>query len=159
MKITLNYTKEFFESEKSGGIILIFCTLISIVISNMSFGNNYLSFWEVQIGGHSLIHWINDGLMAIFFLLIGLELKREINLGELSNIKNALLPIFATIGGMLVPAAIYSAFNYGASFINRVQAFQWLLTLHFRWAYCRYWANVYQHRSKYFWLHWPSSTI
>ncbi|HRZ97340.1 MAG TPA: Na+/H+ antiporter NhaA [Paludibacter sp.] len=114
MKITELY-KEFFESEKSGGIILIFCTLISIVISNMSFGNNYLSLWEVQIGGHSLIHWINDGLMAIFFLLIGLELKREINLGELSNIKNALLPIFAAVGGMLVPAAIYSAFNYGTS--------------------------------------------
>lgn len=112
MKITKLY-KEFFESEKSGGLILILCTIISIIISNLSFGNEYLSFWETPLGGHTIVQWINDGLMVVFFLLIGLELKREIYLGELSNIKNALLPIFAAVGGMLVPAAIFSTFNFG----------------------------------------------
>ena len=111
MKITKLY-KEFFESEKSGGLILILCTLLSLLIANQKFGTDYMDFWNIYFAGHSLVHWINDGLMSVFFLLIGLELKREINLGELSNIKNALLPIFAAVGGMVVPAAIFMFFNY-----------------------------------------------
>lgn len=107
--------KEFFESEKAGGIILIACTIFSITLANSDFQNSYLHFWHIEIAGHHLSHWINDGLMAIFFLLIGLELEREIYAGELADIKNALLPIAAAIGGMLVPAAIFLTFNWGTS--------------------------------------------
>lgn len=105
--------KKFTESEKSGGIILISCTLISLAVANSIFGDDYNRFWETPLGGHSLTHWINDGLMAIFFLLIGLELEREIILGELSKLKDALLPMFGAIGGMLVPAGLFLVFNYG----------------------------------------------
>ena len=112
MKATQLY-KDFFESEKSGGLVLIAFTLISLAIANSAFGNLYLHFWETTFAGHSIEHWINDGLMTIFFLLIGLELEREIYQGELSNIKDALLPIFGAIGGMIIPAAIFLLFNFG----------------------------------------------
>jgi len=103
----------FFNSEKSGGIILVVCALISLVIANSAFSAPYLDFWKTEIGGLSLEHWINDALMAVFFLLIGLELERELYSGELSNFQNALLPIFAAIGGMLVPALIHLSLNSG----------------------------------------------
>lgn len=112
MKITALY-KEFFNSEKAGGFILILATIVSLLVANSAMGESYIHFWHIYLGGLSLAHWINDGLMAIFFLLIGLELEREIYKGELSNIKDALLPIFAAIGGMLIPAAFYMAFNFG----------------------------------------------
>ncbi len=105
--------KEFFESEKSGGLILIGCTIISLVLTNSVFSSEYLHFWHTNFAGESIEYWINDGLMVIFFLLIGLELEREVYQGELSNIKNALLPIFGAFGGMLVPATIYLLFNFG----------------------------------------------
>jgi NhaA family Na+:H+ antiporter len=112
MKATQLY-KDFFESEKSGGLVLIAFTLISLAIANSAFGSSYLHFWENSFAGHSIEHWINDGLMTIFFLLIGLELEREIYQGELSNIKDALLPIFGAIGGMIIPATIFLLFNFG----------------------------------------------
>ena len=112
MKATRMYI-EFFNSEKSGGLLLIFCTILSLLIANSSFGAGYLHFWNLNFAGHTLVHWINDGLMTIFFLLIGLELEREIYAGELSNLKNALLPIFGALGGMLVPACIFLIFNFG----------------------------------------------
>ncbi|HRB70868.1 Na+/H+ antiporter NhaA [Flavobacterium sp. WV_118_3] len=112
MKTTKLFT-EFFNNEKSSGIVLIFCTLISLILANSGFQEAYQSIWHFELGAHSFEHWINDGLMTIFFFLIGLELEREIYKGELSNIKNAMLPIFAAIGGMLVPAAIYMIFNHG----------------------------------------------
>lgn len=105
--------KEFFESEKAGGMILIAATVVSLILANSGIGEAYQHFWHIKLGSHSLGHWINDGLMAIFFLLIGLELEREIYKGELSNVKKAMLPIFAAIGGMLVPAGIYFYFNAG----------------------------------------------
>ena len=114
MKATQLY-KDFFESEKSGGLVLIAFTLVSLFIANSGFGNSYIHLWETQFAGHSIEHWINDGLMTIFFLLIGLELEREIYKGELSNVKDALVPIFGAIGGMLIPAAIYLFFNYQTS--------------------------------------------
>ncbi|SFP82172.1 Na+/H+ antiporter NhaA [Parafilimonas terrae] len=104
---------EFFNSEKASGIILIFVTILSIAIANSSLQIPYINFWHTDIGGHDIVHWINDGLMTIFFLLIGLELEREIYHGELSNFRTASLPIFAAIGGMFMPAAIYLLFNYG----------------------------------------------
>lgn len=117
MKLTKTF-KSFFENEKSGGILLLFVTLISLYIANSAYASEYISFWEKDIGGHSITHWINDGLMAIFFLLIGLELEREIYHGELSNIKNASLPIMAAFGGMLVPATIFLALNFGTATQN-----------------------------------------
>lgn len=105
--------QEFFESEKAGGVLLMLCTVVSLVLANSYLQASYLGFWELSFAGHSITHWINDGLMVIFFLLIGLELEREVYIGELSNLKNALLPIFAAIGGMLVPAGIHLALNAG----------------------------------------------
>ncbi|MEO7049765.1 MAG: Na+/H+ antiporter NhaA, partial [Ferruginibacter sp.] len=102
-----------FNSEKAGGLLLIFCTIISLIIANSSFQHSYINFWETSFNDHSITHWINDGLMSIFFLLIGLELEREIYVGELAEMRNALLPIVAAIGGVLVPAGIYLYFNYG----------------------------------------------
>jgi NhaA family Na+:H+ antiporter len=104
--------REFFNSEKAGGLILLFCTTISLIIANSPFGGAYHSFWQTSMAGSSIGHWINDGLMSFFFLLIGLELEREIYLGELSRFKDALLPIFGALGGMLLPAGIFLLFNY-----------------------------------------------
>jgi len=104
---------EFFNSEKAGGLILVFATIFSLFLANSAFSENYIKIWDYDIGGHSLVHWINDGLMAIFFLLIGLELEREIYDGELSSFKNASLPIFGAIGGMVIPALIFSLLNFG----------------------------------------------
>lgn len=105
--------KEFFDSEKAGGLILIFATALSLILANSQWQGSYTEFWATDWGGHSITHWINDGLMTIFFLLIGLELEREIYEGELSDIRNASLPIFAALGGMLVPAGIFMLLNYG----------------------------------------------
>ena len=113
MTLTQHF-KDFFKSEKTSGFILIFCTIISLVISNTTTGNAYMQFWETDFQGHSITHWINDGLMAVFFLLIGLELEREIYVGELSNFKNALFPAISALGGVIVPACIYLIYNYGS---------------------------------------------
>jgi len=107
--------KNFFDSKKSGGILLIICTIVSLVITNSILGANYLILWQMYVGGLSVEHWINDGLMAIFFLFIGLELEREIQVGELSDFKNALLPIFAALGGLCLPALIHFIFNAGTA--------------------------------------------
>ena len=112
MKLTKTF-KAFFESEKSGGLLLLSVTIISLLLANSPFQTGYIAFWETNIGSHSITHWINDGLMAIFFLLIGLELEREIYQGELSNFKNASLPIFGALGGMIVPAGLFLLLNYG----------------------------------------------
>lgn len=104
---------EFFNSEKASGIVLIICTLVSLILTNSPIGENYLKLWHFYVAGLSVEHWINDGLMAIFFLLIGLELKRELQNGELSNFKNALLPIFAAGGGIITPAFIHYVLNRG----------------------------------------------
>src|SRR6187431_876858 len=112
MKLTRLYT-EFFNSEKAGGLILVFVTVLSLVLANSAWQTDYIHFWHLNLGGHSITHWINDGLMAIFFLLIGLELEREIYHGELSNFKNASLPIFGALGGMLIPAGLFLLLNFG----------------------------------------------
>jgi NhaA family Na+:H+ antiporter len=117
MKLTKTF-KSFFENEKSGGLLLLFVTLLSLYLANSSFQTEYIAFWEKDLGGHSITHWINDGLMTIFFLLIGLELEREIYHGELSSIKNASLPLMAALGGMLVPAGIFLALNFGTATQN-----------------------------------------
>lgn len=105
--------KEFLEDKKSGGILLIICTVFSLLVANSPLGENYLTMWRMYVGNLSVEHWINDGLMAIFFLLIGLELKRELYKGELSNFRNALLPIIAAVGGVAFPALIHFSLNAG----------------------------------------------
>lgn len=102
---------EFFDSEKSSGVMLIVCTVVSLALANSLVSENYLKLWHFYVAGLSLEHWINDALMAIFFLLIGLELERELYNGELSNFKRALLPVFAALGGISVPALIHYALN------------------------------------------------
>lgn len=112
---------EFFNSGKTGGIVLIACTLLSMIIANSGAGENYLHFWHQRmgftVGGFEMYHpveyWVNDGLMAIFFLMIGLEIERELYAGELSNVRNALLPVVAALGGMLTPALFHFLLNHG----------------------------------------------
>lgn len=106
--------KAFFDSEKSSGILLVVCTVISLVLANSILGAGYLGFWQQYIGGLSVEHWVNDALMAIFFLLIGLELERQLYNGELSTFRHALLPIFAAIGGLAAPALIHFFLNAGS---------------------------------------------
>ena len=93
--------KDFSESEKSSGFVLIGCTIVSLAIANSSLGEAYTHFFHQKLNlsfltpelNYSIEHWVNDGLMAIFFLLVGLEIERELYIGELSSFKNALLPI------------------------------------------------------------------
>ncbi|HRG52515.1 MAG TPA: Na+/H+ antiporter NhaA [Bacteroidia bacterium] len=103
---------DFTKSEKTSGMILIICTIASLVLANSSFGSAYAHLVHFEIFSKPIEFWINDGLMTIFFLLVGLEIEREIYVGELADIKKSMLPIIAAIGGMLVPALIHFAFNY-----------------------------------------------
>ncbi|WP_310494573.1 Na+/H+ antiporter NhaA [Dechloromonas sp.] len=106
-----NSFNRFFESEKSSGVVLILCTILSLLVANSAFGPAYLDFWHIKVAGLSLEHWANDALMAVFFLFVGLELEREFYVGELSNFRKALLPIIAAVGGIVVPAGIHFALN------------------------------------------------
>lgn len=110
-RILTDTFNRFFESEKSGAILLVIATIISVGLTNSVFGSAYLTLWQSEFLGLTLEHWINDGLMAIFFLMIGLELERELYVGELSILRNALLPIFAAIGGTMLPALIHYSLN------------------------------------------------
>ncbi len=111
--------KEFQNTEQLSGIILILCTAIALILTNFFLFENYTNFWNtkmiVKIGDvgldKSIFLWINDGLMAIFFFVIGLEIKREILTGELNSLRKASLPIIAAMGGMVIPALIYILFN------------------------------------------------
>jgi NhaA family Na+:H+ antiporter len=113
--------KEFFKSGSAGGFLLIAFLIISLIIANSPLGPGFEQLLTQQIGYQSeklqlrypILLWVNDGLMAIFFLLVGLEIKRELIEGELSSFKQAALPVFAALGGMLVPAAIYMLVNVG----------------------------------------------
>jgi NhaA family Na+:H+ antiporter len=113
--INLKPYKDFFKSESTGGILLMLCVVISLIIANSGWGDSFNNLLSQQIGfktssidlKYSILLWINDGLMAIFFLMVGLEIKRELVEGELSSIKQASLPIIAAIGGMLIPALLY----------------------------------------------------
>ncbi len=120
-KKVLTPFEEFLHAQTTTGLILIVMTIIALILANTSLYEVYSHFFHINIDfnvgswtlSHSLHHWINDGLMAIFFFLIGLEIKREITAGELSSLKVAILPILAAIGGMVFPALIYTSFNYG----------------------------------------------
>ncbi|MBU1668740.1 Na+/H+ antiporter NhaA [bacterium] len=113
--------EHFIHAQTTTGIILMGMTLLALLLANSPLTENYAHFFHTKIDfnvgswelSHTLHHWINDGLMAIFFFIIGLEIKREILVGELSNIKVAMLPILAAIGGMVFPALIYLGINAG----------------------------------------------
>lgn len=115
--------ENFLRRTTAGGIVLIGTSLLTLLIANSRWGAAFHHFWEqpmaFSIGawelGQSLHHWVNDGLMALFFLLVGLEIKREILVGELSSLRDAALPIGAALGGMIVPALTYTLFNYGSA--------------------------------------------
>lgn len=126
----LHPLKEFIHDSKAIGIVLCVCTLISLLLANVSFGNEYILFWSKSIDGtvnHSthlgFLHlpntlqlWINDAFMALFFLLAGLEIKRELVEGELNTVKKAAMPFLAAVGGMLFPALIFVGFNGNTNF-------------------------------------------
>lgn len=124
-KVSNTFTT-FFESSISGGVILLLCTACAMVWANSPYAQSYGELWEyrVSIGigqfglSKTLHHWINDGLMAVFFFMVGLEIKRELLVGELSSLKKAMLPIVAAIGGMIGPALIYTAFNAGTPAVS-----------------------------------------
>lgn len=114
--------ESFIHSETSGSILLFAATVVALVWANSPWSATYFALWKLplKIGfrplfSMSLHHWIDDGLMAVFFLVVGLEIKREIVKGELSSFRQAILPILAALGGMVVPALLYSAVNRGAS--------------------------------------------
>jgi NhaA family Na+:H+ antiporter len=105
--------QQFIASGKAGGALLILCTLVSLAIANSPWSAPYLGFWQHYVAGLSIEHWINDALMAVFFLLVGLELKRELVSGELSDLRNAMLPVVAAAGGIAAPALIHFVLNGG----------------------------------------------
>ena len=120
--------KAFFASERAGGLVLLGCTVLSMLIANSEWSDAYLHFWHTPLNAsfsfikldYTIEQWINDGLMAIFFLLVGLEIERELYAGELKELRSALLPIAAAVGGMIVPATIHFLFNAGTATQNGI---------------------------------------
>lgn len=116
--------RDFFANNQASGILLIAATALSLILANSPIGSAYRAFWETPLGSnlssplgdihfkHSITEWINDALMTIFFLLVGLEIERELYIGELSDKKRAMLPVMGALGGMIFPALIYILFNF-----------------------------------------------
>ena len=121
-----NPVQKFIHAESFSGILLFFVTILALILSNSPIRMSFESLWQYEIGIESerfslvkpLILWINDGLMAIFFFLIGLEIKRELLLGELNSVKKASLPVFAAVGGMLIPLVFYILLNNNSETAN-----------------------------------------
>jgi NhaA family Na+:H+ antiporter len=111
----LAFLSRFFAAESAGGLILMAAAVAALLVANSPWADVYFATLHINIIGLSLEHWINDGLMAIFFMLVGLEIKREMLVGQLSSWSQRALPGFAALGGMLIPALIYVAVNWGNS--------------------------------------------
>lgn len=115
----LQVIQRFIKDESFSGILLFIATLAAVIVANSAFSADYFDLWNQKLGvaigenniSMSLTQWINDGLMAIFFLMVGLEIKRELLIGELSSVKKASFPIIAAAGGMVIPALFYVIFN------------------------------------------------
>lgn len=105
--------RHFFKLESAGGILLVIAAAIAMMVANSPLQPLYDTFLHSYVGGMSVAHWINDGFMAVFFLLIGLEVKRELLEGALKSKETAIFPAIAAVGGMLAPALVYMAFNFG----------------------------------------------
>ncbi len=120
-EVTRTGVEKFAHLEAAGSIVLLFVTIAALILANSSLADQYFSFWKMKVGfvagsyefKASLQHWINDGLMALFFFLVGLEIKREVMVGELSSLRKATLPIVAALGGMAAPAFFYLLVNAG----------------------------------------------
>jgi len=118
--------ENFIHAQTTTGLILMIMTIIALLLANTPLTDTYVHFFHIKINlnigswtlSHNIHHWINDGLMAIFFFMVGLEIKREILVGELSNFKVAILPILSAIGGMIVPALIYTTVNHSTAGAN-----------------------------------------
>lgn len=134
----------FYHSQQFAGILLLTCTLVSLAVSHVDMSGSYVGFWHKDYfhaleGIHlpvSVGDWINDGLMAVFFLLIGLEIKREVVSGELSSYTRASLPVAAALGGMILPASIYLLFNAHTP-LRSGWAFRWRPILPLPWGFYR----------------------
>lgn len=119
-----NTFQQFARVQASGGILLLLTTVAAIILANSPLGHDFLEFWEINLAitlgrlslSEHLLEWVNDGLMAIFFFIVGLEIKRELLVGELASLRRAALPVMAAIGGMVVPGALYLALNAGTAF-------------------------------------------
>ena len=118
---------DFIHDSRAVGIILLICTAISLILANTNFASTFFSVINIDVPlptnttihlPHTLLHWINDGLMAVFFFLVGMEIKREITKGELSSFSQAILPLVAAIGGMVLPALIFFFINKGTAYTN-----------------------------------------
>lgn len=118
MKNDTKNSKSFFLRDSFAGMLMLFCTAVSLTLSNTSLGAYYQWLWDYNLFGYPVAHWINDGLMAVFFLLIGLELKRELLIGQLRTFERAMLPAVAAIGGMILPAFIYISINHGQTTLS-----------------------------------------
>jgi NhaA family Na+:H+ antiporter len=104
---------DFYKSEAAGGVTLLACALLSMLLVNLFFRENFAVLLQADLAGRPVAFWINEVLMTVFFLIIGFEIERELYVGELSKIKKALLPVFAALGGMIFPAVIYLCLNAG----------------------------------------------
>ena len=120
-----SYLLKFIKDSRSVGILLIISAIVSLVVANLALGQQYIKFWHTEFNWahsfhlpHTIEHFINDGLMAVFFFLVGMEIKRELLEGELATIQKAAFPVVAAIGGMLVPAVIYAILNKGTGYIS-----------------------------------------
>lgn len=126
IKRLLSPIYEFLHDSRAVGIVLIICTAVSLILANSPWQQSYLAWWDTAVHipipalhlPHTLLHWINDGLMVPFFFLVGMEIKREVTIGELSSLRQSLLPIIAALGGMLCPAIIFALFNGNTPFAN-----------------------------------------
>ncbi|MGB3074242.1 MAG: Na+/H+ antiporter NhaA [Chitinophagales bacterium] len=122
MKQFINPIAEMSAKGQLTGLLLIVSTLLSLFISNSPYRESYLHFWHLEVGSSffqlSVSHWINDGLMVIFFFMVGLEIRREIVHGELSDIRQSLLPVLAAVGGMIMPALLFVLFNQHTDFLQ-----------------------------------------
>lgn len=115
------YFTKFLQNQSSGGIVLLICTVVALLFANIPALSGACAVWQTEMGIHlgsfelkmSLLQWVNDGLMVIFFFSVGMEIKRELVVGQLSSRKKASLPVLAAVGGMLFPALIFTFFNYG----------------------------------------------
>ncbi len=133
--------REFLREEAAGGILLMIAAAVALVVANSPLWEAWDALWHthvgVIVGAHewsmSLVHWVNDGLMAVFFLVVGLEIKRELRMGELREPRKALLPIVAAVGGAIVPALIYIGINMGGAGAPGGGS-RWPPTSHSHWA-------------------------
>lgn len=107
-----SYLRAFIQSEAAGGIVLMLAALVALIVANSPFSSLYFSSLDSKIGGLSVLHWVNDALMAVFFLLVGLEIKRELLIGQLATWPARILPGMAAVGGMAVPAGVFAVLNW-----------------------------------------------